>query len=415
MNMSKTALGTPLALLTLLTSCLWGGNVKALEADKLPEDVRGILEKTAATYREAKTYSDAAVYKMVTQYGDVAMIQEMPWQLTFERPNKINARAFGTHLVIDGQKQFTHLTVVKEFKVGEAPKRLDPELLFLPGLAIMDGDPSMMVPLALLTEDDALTFLIDSADTVTKSADETVADRPCYTLQMRNAQEQRTYWIDKQSRLVLRCRSKAEIAKAGPGVSPSSGAIVEVDFPNARIGDAVDAATFAIPNPEGAEKVDRLRTEPPPGQAEFPSPLLGKQAPDFTLYDLEGKEVKLSSTAGKLVVLDFWATWCGPCIQAMPDMQKLYKKFGSKNVVVLGINTDQGGPKDRVAQIVRKNGVTFPTLLDGAGTVAGQYGVDKLPTVILLDKAGKVARFHLGGGPGKRQILSSEINDLLAK
>src|SRR5688572_28929850 len=95
----------------------------------------------------------------------------------------------------------------------------------------------------------------------------------------------------------------------------------------------------------GDEKVDEFQFG---GDDSRQQELVGKPAPDFTGVDLEGKPVSLADYRGRVVMLDFWATWCGPCVQAIPHIQKVANKFADKPVTVLGINRDQPGSESRV-------------------------------------------------------------------
>lgn len=115
-----------------------------------------------------------------------------------------------------------------------------------------------------------------------------------------------------------------------------------------------------------------------------------RQAPPFTLKDLSGKTVRLSDFPAKVVLLDFWATWCGSCVTAMPKLQKLQERLGAKGLVVIGIATDAQGAV-KVAPMVARTKVTYPILL-GDETAWVPYAVQFLPTMILIDRQGRIAK-----------------------
>ncbi len=125
--------------------------------------------------------------------------------------------------------------------------------------------------------------------------------------------------------------------------------------------------------------------------------LIGKPAPDFRLPDLHGKTVALADFKGKIVLLDFWATWCAPCRQEMPDFEKLHREFADKDVAILAI--DVGEAQAVVAPYIEKEKYTFPVLLAEGSDVPDRYGVNAYPTLVAVDPAGRVAAYLVGNRP----------------
>ncbi len=117
-------------------------------------------------------------------------------------------------------------------------------------------------------------------------------------------------------------------------------------------------------------------------------PLVGGPAPEITLKDLQGQEVKLSDLRGKIVLLNFWATWCKPCKEEMPAMQASYDKLSGQGLVVLAVNELED--TDKVIEHVRTHGHTFPVVMDHDNVVANHYGVVGLPASFLVDRQGIV-------------------------
>jgi peroxiredoxin len=120
------------------------------------------------------------------------------------------------------------------------------------------------------------------------------------------------------------------------------------------------------------------------------NPWVGRRAPDFTATDLSGNQISLSDYRGKVVLLDFWATWCAGCLMEMPDVKQVYEKYHKdKDFVVIGVSLDVN--QARTKEFVKKSGFDWPQVYDGRGWesgVAQLYHVDAIPSTFLIDKKG---------------------------
>jgi len=138
---------------------------------------------------------------------------------------------------------------------------------------------------------------------------------------------------------------------------------------------------------------------------------VGKPAIAFSLKTPEGKEVTLESLKGRIVVLDFWATWCGPCKLAMPTLQKLHEKYAGKPVSIIGVNCMEQDPEEAV-KYTKKEKFTYMQLL-GGDDLATAYGVSGIPTLIVIDAKGNVLGSEIGFSPELEMKLSAEIDEAL--
>jgi len=121
----------------------------------------------------------------------------------------------------------------------------------------------------------------------------------------------------------------------------------------------------------------------------------GLPVPDFTLPDLGGQEVSLSDHRGKVVLVNIWATWCSPCREEMPSMQRLYDRFKGENFVILAVSVDSTG-REAVAPFMRKLNLAFPALLDPEGNIKPAYGVTGVPESFIVDKEGILVKKIIG-------------------
>jgi len=138
------------------------------------------------------------------------------------------------------------------------------------------------------------------------------------------------------------------------------------------------------------------KENPPEKRTSLEKPQKGFTAPDFVLYNLENKKLRLSDFRGKVVLLNFWACWCGPCRVEMPSMEEVYRELKDRGFEIVAVNLDRGGP-EKVKRFVSDYKLTFPILLDSYGENAVRYRVAALPTSFILDPNGVIREIVIGG------------------
>ena len=135
------------------------------------------------------------------------------------------------------------------------------------------------------------------------------------------------------------------------------------------------------------------------------------KAPDFTLRTMDGPNLRLQEQRGRVVLVNFWATWCGPCRQEMPHMNRLYEKYKSSGFVILGVNVDED--QKNAAGLASKLGVKFPVLWDSEKSVSKLYELSTMPSTVLIDRDGKVRYIHRGYLNGYEETYDKQIRELL--
>ena len=143
-------------------------------------------------------------------------------------------------------------------------------------------------------------------------------------------------------------------------------------------------------------------------------PLIGQKAPDFQTRFLNEEEFKLSDQKGKVVILDFWATWCGPCVRALPELLKATSSFNKKNVALLAVN--QGESKKVISKFLKKKQLkALSVIMDETRKIGGDYKVKGIPKTVIIDQKGVVRHVHVGFSSGMGERLKGEINKLLSE
>ena len=175
-------------------------------------------------------------------------------------------------------------------------------------------------------------------------------------------------------------------------------------FRNLIVNGPAPSGTFDFTPPENAERVQQFG----PTQAAV-SRMVGTPAKDFTRNDLSGETFRLEELRGKVVLLNFWATWCTPCRIDLPHIEAMHREFSGKGLVVLGVNSEPGA---LAARFFAEHGYSFPSLVDIGDQVARGYSVNSLPTTIVIDRNGNISSYLVGLHPEeglRREIANAGL------
>ncbi len=186
--------------------------------------------------------------------------------------------------------------------------------------------------------------------------------------------------------------------------------VLRYEFDEVRVNPDLPEDAFALPS--GLREVDDLTPDAARPTRSAQMALIGSEAPAFEGADLDGEEMSLADLRGRVVVLDFWATWCGPCVAAMPKMQALGERFADRPVTVLGVNQDRGDV-EAVRRFVQSKRITFGHFMDEDGSVGAAYRVTGIPCTVLIDAQGVVQDIRTGMRPGDEEVLAANIERLL--
>lgn len=142
------------------------------------------------------------------------------------------------------------------------------------------------------------------------------------------------------------------------------------------------------------------------------SPLVGQPAPDFKLADLSGDNFQLTEHRGEVIVLDFWATWCSPCLQTMPLVDEIVREFPDQKVRLVAVNMEEQPAE--IKSTLERHKLDVPVILDSDGVAAARYSVTSIPQTVVIDRDGNVARLFIGGGPKLAEPLRQALQELTA-
>ena len=138
---------------------------------------------------------------------------------------------------------------------------------------------------------------------------------------------------------------------------------------------------------------------------------VGDSAPDFTLKSLQGKNLKLEEQRGQIILINFWASWCGPCRKEMPVLQSLHQKYQDLGVAVWGVNVEQENQAGR--DFLADLNLSFPIFFDQTNTISKTYQVEAMPTTVIVDRDGKVRYIFRGYKDGYEKKYAKAIKKLI--
>lgn len=367
-------------LLTTLGLLLAAPMLHAQKASSDPS-VQPLLDKVAASYRNLKTLS---VTVSTTQEASTTVSK-----FTFMKPNKLTATiTHGTtvgHVISDGVTVFSDDSSTKESYV----KRPYTDFKgMIDVLEANEGTGIGLLSMLLTSAHGEKDIVPGSATSLKKMPDATVGTEPCDVVEATVPQGPGT---DFAPRIRLLFGKKDHLLrKLTLTISKDAKKTIVETYSNVTTSPTVADAAFHYKPLAGAKAVD------PPKEPEMFDPRLKVGTDPFpvTGSDLDGKVVSLDQYKGKVLLLDFWATWCGPCVEEIPNVVAAYTKYHDKGFEVVGISLDQADSKEKVLKFTQEQKMPWRQIYDGkyweaANAVA--FGVHGIPFTLLIGKDGKIA------------------------
>jgi cytochrome c biogenesis protein CcmG, thiol:disulfide interchange protein DsbE len=395
-------------------------------------DAKAILKQVSETYNNLRSYHFEGRYTLEQVTESIGLKDELKREELFVnaavKPDRSRIESKNTHLsvtsVYDGKTKWMYTPGPNEYtKTAEGPVKLVP-------VTPAGNDSPAMAHLAnatnLLTRYSTVADRLGDAKIIGEETLEIGAQRSdCFVIEAyyfpastRNQSNttKRKLWIDKSRNIVLREINNIETSMQWGRTITSK---ITYSFTVARVGEQIPESLFAFVPPQGAKEVAELTSPQPsvptrsaasPRPAPAPVNLAGRDAIAFALKDLDGTPVDLQTLKGKVVLLDFWASWCGPCVAELPHIEKLHKDFKDKGLVVLGVNNEDA---EIAREYVKKKGYTFTTLVDEEREVTRKYGVSGIPQVYIIDREGKIKWGQRGYGSGMEARLRNAVESVL--
>lgn len=371
-----------------------------------PEKVKAaekILSESSKAYKDAKTLTDRLALEMQTPMGP----QKQEMKLTFGQGNDAVVSFPGmTFTSLDGTLNITRDDVgdkyVKTKLEGSLSSAMSDVIGFVPPQAVMRYGGS--------AEEQLAAWTLEMIEDVRITGHEMITNEQGQSMHAVNVWGQTgsgAIHIDPETKLVEHVKLQFE----PPGLPEGTKFDVTVET-EPKVADALaEAIAFDAGERKAVESLDELE----------PTPIaIGEMAPDFTLPTLSGEEVTLSKLRGSVVVLDFWATWCGPCKMALPELQKFatWAESSGHPVKVYAVDVwerfeSKEETKSKVSEFWTSKGYKMPTLLDLENAAVQKFGFQSIPTTVVVGPDGKIAQIHTGFSPEMVDTLKADVEAAL--
>jgi peroxiredoxin/outer membrane lipoprotein-sorting protein len=410
----------------------------------LDPKVQQVLAQAMDAYKAVKTYRDLGSVTTTMVVGGRPAESTAPASTTFERPRKFIVNYQAMSLYSDGSTLSIYSPARGRYyqqplgQSAPAGTTMTAQSILknLPVLTMLGNTDLSLLSTTTAFEStyrgreqlagkevDHIT-LVSPADTWFGATDAPASGAERVTIDM---------YFDAQTHMLLRLnmdlsgamRSRITQLEQQRESPPLNQATWQFNAGQVRLNSPIASGTFTFQPPADAASVETVAAlfSPTGGRApindeeeaekrEAEQLRLPYPAPDFALKDLAGETVKLSDLRGKVVVMDFWATWCGPCRLSLPHIQKLHDDLRDRGVVVLAI--DLGEDAKTVLDYAEKNKMTLRILLDEEDQVSPLYRVSAIPHTVVVDQKGQVVKVHTGFVPGQEKTLRSDVEALLA-
>jgi len=405
--------------------------------DRAEPAARTRFEALAATYAKLDAYRDHGRFRRTIKLGGKSHSDDSPLSTAFTRPNKIAIDAGEVRLLGDGKTLSTILEPTRRFATAPADPKLNPTTIADgPAGAVLlggaTGPPSQLL-LKLLLGVEPASALPDRCTALKAEPDAVLAGKPVAVLRLELGDEPALrVLIDPATNLIRRMEYVVDEKSAAERVPKSAGELqsLSIAWDSGEVSTGpIDAEVFAFKPPAGFARLKAAEAKPAAAPAK--NEMVGKLAPEFSITVLDGpnktKTLTRDDLAGKVVILDFWATWCGPCLAELPEIQKLrdsLAKAGKTGVVILAVSQDRapddGTPVRLLVEATLKekaielaDNAIGRVAIDPDQTMGDAFKVQALPTLVILDAKGIVQAVHVVFRDDIKDTLATEIDALL--
>lgn len=392
---------------------LAGGVAGAADAKVSPE-AQALIGQVASAYSGLTSLQVAGTFSADLDIAGQKRQENTPFSGSFKSPNRFRHELKDDVTVgSTGKKVYAYAKQPNVYFTSDAPPEADrPAPADLPDAVqriLVQQNPSVLLAVAK----DPEAAIKQDATEITTTAPTTLGGTSYDTLLVSMGADKPStkLLIDPKTHLIRQAQTdlKADVVRRGaPDVKK---AVVTIDYTTVTPDAPVADTQLAWAAPAGAR--EQAQTSSDNDLQGAVKDLIGKAAPDFTLKQLGGGNVNLKDLKGSVVVLDFWATWCGPCVEGLPHVDAIYKDNKDKGLKAFAVNMQE--EPDAVKAFIEQKKLSVPVLLETKGDVAEKYKVEGIPETVVIGKDGVVKKVFVGTGPDSEEQLRKAVESALAE
>ncbi len=388
----------------------------ASASTQMDEKSGQIMKGVGAFYKNLKGFTQTMSTDMKISAADKQTSMTSVFKVAFARPNKfflnLESGKMGGQMVCDGKTAYLYTPVLNKYMSVPAPENLS-QVFDTIDYQIVGGGFSSMSLIESMCNSDPYKQIMADVLKVEHIGQEKVGADDCDHLRFTQKEFTWDMWVKqgKEPWIVQVTADMSKVLANKPGAPQGISALLTCSYTNTQANVEPTADQLAFKKPEGAQEVKSFLEDRAAAPASV-HPLVNKPAPAFDLNTVDGAKFNLASQKGKVVVLDFWATWCGPCTMALPIITEVTSSLKDKDVVFLAVNIQE--TPEQIKQFLDKKNLKVSVGLDTEGKVAELYQVRGIPQTVIVGKDGNVAEVHVGFSPDLKESFTKELNDILA-
>lgn len=386
---------------------------------EVSDEVRQALGPVLQRSMKAESLRATVKMSVNSAIGDEVLgTNEGLFQIASEAPNRLALSAKfqseQVQFVSDGEQLYVQLTP-EAYVVEEAPASFEDLVSAMPVQLGPQPEPMLWLSVAGINPARSLLSGLSSIEMVGREAIGDVDAAHLRGVRPEGVQWELYVSVDDQPRPLALVVDMTEMITKSNNLQVPEGYsfTIRYDFERWQVDAELDPALFEYRPPTEAERFESVADYLMQSNERGPHPLLGKPAPEIEAQPLEGEPITVGGQRDEVLVLEFWATWCGPCVAALPKMEELAERFADRGVKLYAVNVNE--PRDAVQAFLQDRELELPVLLDPEGRIASAYAANAIPQTVLIGKGGRVEAVHVGfDAEESYELLVAELELLIA-